>query len=402
MPHAAGPDSPRNVPATSAENPPPPAFCLNALDALLPYGLWVCDGDGAVEYLSPGFLALLGKGLSQCRQEGWTGLLPSDERAVALEKWSRCLRKGEFWEHRYRVRDGEGRYRHVLSRGAPVREEGDVIRAWVGINLDVTTMMEAAETAGKSEERRRKAQRLEVIGRLAGGVAHDFNNLLTAINGYSELVLSQLGEDHPLGDHIREIRRAGEKAATLTRQLLAFSRRQTLAPKVLNLNTVVRDAWKSLGRFLGEGIEMEFRPDLSLARMQADPVQVEQVLFTVALNAREAMPQGGRLVVETANAELPPGEAAFDSTDAAASRGPFVLLTVQDCGDGMDEETLSHLFEPFYSTKGRAQGLGLPAVYGIVKQSGGYISVSSQKGSGSILRVYWPTVEEPPAPVPDP
>lgn len=378
----------------------PPGFCLGFLDGL-PFGLWVTDCEGGVAYLSPAFLDLLGMDLEECRRSGWTGRLPPEEAAPMVDKWRRCLDGGNSWEYQCRIRAGDGRYRHVLSLGSPMHDGQGNRRAWAGINLDITSLKEteqefrlADDKARQREESRRVAQKLEVIGRLAGGVAHDFNNLLTAINGYSEILLSLLGSGHPLAGHVREIRSAGEKAASVTRQLLAFSRRQVLSPKALDLNRAVEHLLPVLARFLGAGIQVEFSPDTGLRKIKADPTQVEEVLLNLALNAKEAMPLGGRFIIGAENSELPPGEGDPEAGDPDGLNGPCVLLSVRDTGIGMDEETRTHIFEPFYSTKGVAHGLGLSAVYGIVKQSGGLIGVSSRPGQGALLRIYWPCWED--------
>jgi PAS domain S-box-containing protein len=241
------------------------------------------------------------------------------------------------------------------------------------------------------EERLQQSQKMEAVGRLAGGIAHDFNNLLTAITGYSELLLHRAEELGPLRKYIDEILRAGRSSESLTRQLLAFSRRQVLEPKILDLNTVVGNVHKMLRRLIGEDIELVtvFGPDL--ARVKADPGQLQQVILNLAVNARDAMPQGGKLVIETANIELDAEEARRRATKA----GPYVVLTVKDTGFGMDTETISHIFEPFYTTKeqGKGTGLGLSTVYGIVKQSEAAISVTSQPGQGTTFRIYFPQVE---------
>jgi two-component system, cell cycle sensor histidine kinase and response regulator CckA len=326
-------------------------------------------------------------------EPAWELALHPDDRAHVLEARKRHLDGRGGFQMEYRIRRRDGEVMHWLDRGKLMRDRDGTPSLWMGFVTDMTERRRAEEMLRKSEERRRMSQRLEVIGRLAGGIAHDFNNLLTAVNGYSELVLAQLGEESDLAPHMREILRAGERAATLTRQLLAFSRRQVLAPKVLDLNIVITDMRKMLGEFIGPSIEVCFRPGPRIARIKADPAQVEQVVLNLALNAKDAMPQGGRLLIETTDVEIRPGDFPADPLEGEPGSGPYVLLSVQDSGVGMDEETKSHLFEPFYTTKGRAQGLGLSAVYGIIKQSGGHISVTSQRGEGTVLRLYWPRFE---------
>jgi nitrogen-specific signal transduction histidine kinase/CheY-like chemotaxis protein len=258
------------------------------------------------------------------------------------------------------------------------------------------------------EEQLRQAQKMEAVGQLAGGVAHDFNNLLGVITGYGELLARDLGPDHPARRRVEQIRKAADRAVGLTRQLLAFSRKQVLEPKVLDLSAVVADLESMLRRLIGENVHIVTVFGQGLGRVKADPGQIEQVIVNLAVNARDAMPGGGKLIIETADVEI---DESYVRNHRYVEPGPFVMLAVSDTGQGMDPDILSRVFEPFFTTKeeGRGTGLGLSTVYGIVKQSGGHITVYSEPGRGTTFKVYLPRVGEkaaeivataPPAPPP--
>lgn len=261
--------------------------------------------------------------------------------------------------------------------------------------LEMEERRAAKEALRKSEEELRHSQKMEAVGRLAGGVAHDFNNLLTAIIGYAELISTRETSNKLAKQNADLIRKAGEQAAALTRQLLAFSRKQILQPKVIDLNALVVEMERLLRRVIGERFELQSHPEAENARVKADPSQIEQVVLNLGVNARDAMPQGGELVIRTANVRL--DETTASELSASLLPGDYVMLSVTDTGAGMDEETKAHIFEPFFTTKGpgKGTGLGLATVYGIVRQTGGGIAVETQPGKGSTFRIYLPMVTAP-------
>ncbi|HOL72340.1 MAG TPA: PAS domain S-box protein [Bryobacteraceae bacterium] len=248
-------------------------------------------------------------------------------------------------------------------------------------------------TRKQMEEQLLHSQKMEALGRLAGGVAHDFNNMLTIITGYNQMVLDQLPPADPLRGYIEEVLTAANRAVALTNQLLAFSRRQVLQPRVLNVNALLSGTEKMLRRLIGEDIDLVFRLDPKAGNVRADPGQIEQVIFNLVVNSRDAIQAGGRISIETAPAHLDTG---YSRTHLGVRPGEYVLIAVSDTGHGMDAETKRHIFEPFFTTKepGKGTGLGLATVYGIVKQSGGEIWVYSEPGQGTTFKVYFPRVDE--------
>jgi len=323
--------------------------------------------------------------------------LHPDEKSRVMEEMSAHLRgKTPLFEAEHHLRTKSGDWIWILSRGRVVEraEDGKAVRA-TGSNLDITRRKQAEEQRAKLETQLLQSQKMDAIGRLAGGIAHDINNLLTAISVSVDLMLMDILENDPLRGECNEIKKAVEQTTSMTSQLLAFSSKQILEPKVLDLNEVVRRMQGMLRRLIGEHIELEALPGTDIGQVRADPGQLEQVLMNLVLNARDAMPQGGKLTIETAEVTL--GEDyAREHIDAAP--GPHVMLTVSDDGDGMDEETQSHIFEPFFTTKEADQGtgLGLSTVFGVVKQSKGHISVSSEPGRGTTFTIYLPSVPDRP------
>ena len=270
----------------------------------------------------------------------------------------------------------------------PVRDTQGAITSFVAVKQDVTARKEL-------EERLRQAQKMEAIGRLAGGIAHDLNNVLTIIKGHSEILLESPHDWMDVVGPLQTIRDAGDRASRLTAQLLAFSRRQVLRPKALNLNEVLSYLEVVFRRRLGENLDLVVKQGRDLGRVKVDPTQIEQVIMDLVWNARDAMPQGGRLIIETANAVF--DEVSCKGHDGFVP-GSYVMLSISDSGHGMSEDVRAKIFEPFFTTKERAKsaGLGLSTVYGIVKQSGGNVTVESEPGKGSTFRIYFPQVEEKP------
>jgi PAS domain S-box-containing protein len=316
----------------------------------------------------------------------FAGLLHPDDRASVLETIEKAMKSGTDFTllHRAVTPDGTVRWLsgagriHLGAGGEPVRG--------VGISLDVTARR-------MLEEQYQQAQKMDAIGRLAGGVAHDFNNLLTAILGYCELLLADMDPTDQRHADITEIQKAGESAAALTRQLLAFSRKQIIEPTLLDLNAVVTDMRRLLGRLIREDVTVVLNLGRDLARVKADRGQVEQIVVNLAVNARDAMPRGGTLTIETANEDL---DERYAKTHLAVKPGPYVVLTVTDTGSGMTPQVQARLFEPFFTTKepGKGTGLGLATVHGIVTRSGGTITVHSEFGKGTSFKVYFPQAAE--------
>jgi PAS domain S-box-containing protein len=275
---------------------------------------------------------------------------------------------------------------------AYLKEHATAMRMAANLAANAVENVILIEREQVKEEQLRQAQKMESIGTLAGGIAHDFNNLMTAVTGYSDLALMSIQGDHSLRSKIEEIKKAGERAAALTRQLLAFSRKQMLQPRVLDLNTVVTGVAQMLPRLIGEHIDLRFRLGDSLGQIKADPGQIEQVIMNLAVNARDAMPEGGVLTIRTENVHL---IEKCGTSDLSVEPGQYVMMEVSDTGSGMTTETQSHIFEPFFTTKGvgKGTGLGLSTVYGIVKQSGGSLCVYSEGGKGTIFKIYLPRVD---------
>jgi PAS domain S-box-containing protein len=347
-----------------------------------PYGICRCDALGILQDANPALVAMFGYDSAVELRGRHLGSLYADAqqwfqtadyfhaRKEFNNLTTECIRK-----------DGTTIVARISGRSIPNGKSGDSYEIFIEDVTETRTL----------ELQLRQAQKMEAIGRLAGGIAHDFNNLLMVISGYSEFLLERLGPDPRLRGPAQEISNATQRATSLTRQLLAFSRKQMLAPKVLDLNEVVAENLKMLTRMIGEDIDLVMVPAPALGAVRADPGQIDQVIMNLAVNARDAMPQGGKLTIETANVAL---DEAFVRTHSPLTAGEYVMLAISDTGVGMDVDTQSRIFEPFFTTKGaKGTGLGLSTVYGIVKQSGGFIFVDSQPQRGTAFRAYFPRVD---------
>jgi signal transduction histidine kinase/CheY-like chemotaxis protein len=326
---------------------------------------------------------------------GWLSIVHPDQREEMRAYFAEeVLGERKAFDREYRIcRLSDGAERWVHGRGELVVDEQGRLVEMIGTIQDITERKRAGAEKERVEEMLRRSQRLEGIGRLAGGVAHDFNNLLGVITGYGELMRRQLPEDHPARPRLEQVLRAAERAAALTRQLLAFSRKQPMQLEVIDLNAMLRDLGQMLERVVGEDVEIQMRTAPDLGVVKADPAQIDQVVMNLVVNARDAMPRGGHLTIETANAEF---DEAYAASHPPARAGRFVMIAVSDTGIGMAPETQRQIFEPFFTTKAEGTGLGLATVYGVVKQTGGYVWVYSEAGRGTTFKIYLPRVDETP------
>jgi two-component system, cell cycle sensor histidine kinase and response regulator CckA len=397
----------RNQNRSDADLPQPAAVALNAADVRTPERkdkeseetlckLWrsveqmadeliIMDRSGVMEYVNPAFEALTGYSRHEAIGQPF-GILKSEQHADDLyeEMWN-TVRSGHVFRGIVMNRKKNGETLIIEKALTPLRDGSGEITHFISTGRDITERR-------KLESDLQQAHKMDAIGRLAGGVAHDFNNLLLVISGYAELMLDSLAEKDPLRGNVAEIMGASRRAADLTRQLLAFGRKQMQSLQILNLNTVIGEITGMLPRLIGEDVELVFAPARDLGKVKADPTQIEQVVMNLAANARDAMPDGGTLTIETATVRV---EESYVQRHAIVPPGDYVLLTVADSGQGIAPEHMAHIFEPFYTTKeaGKGTGLGLATVYGIVKQNGGFIWAYSEPGLGSTFKVYFPQVQ---------
>jgi PAS domain S-box-containing protein len=350
-----------------------------------PYGIYRASLSGELVLVNPALQKILGYAsqaeLLQANLASQIYRNPLDHQKVN----ELLLEQGSFVDVEVEWKRQDGAPITVRCSGWPIRDESGRV---VLLELFAENVTERRAL----ERQLRTAQKMEAVGRLSGGIAHDFNNLLGVIIGYSQVLKRSLKPENPLYEHAEEIEKASQRAVSLTRQLLAFSRQQVLEPVILNLNTLVSDMEKMLPRLIGEDIALTLALDPALAQVKADPSQVEQVIMNLAVNARDAMPDGGKLIIQTANVDL---DTTYTHQHPGSRVGSYVLLRVTDTGTGIEPEIQAQIFEPFFTTKERDKGtgLGLATVYGVVKQSGGYIDVDSEKGKGASFSVYLPLVE---------
>jgi len=344
----------------------------------------VVDGSSNRLYNSPSYQKILGYSPEELKQTKGIEQIHPDDREKVMEAALEAKRSGMGRSIEYRIRHKDGRWVQLESTASVIRNKNGEVEKLVIVNRDVTERKDL-------EKQLVLSQKLEAIGKLSGGVAHDFNNILNVILGYSEELQKHIPPEDPYREAVDEIINAGKRAASLTQQLLAFSRKQVFESQVIDLKVIVSEAAKMLERLIGEDIKLEIVPTPQIGPVKADRCQIERVILNLAVNAREAMPQGGKVTIEMADVEL---DETSPTLQRCATPGPYVMLRVTDTGCGMDAELQSHIFEPFFTTKGQGTGLGLATVYGVIKQSGGYIGVDSAPGKGTTFRVYLPRVTE--------
>ena len=343
----------------------------------------VVDAEGKRLYNSPSYQRILGYDAAELEATSSLDQVHPDDRQLVTDATAEARRTGNGRRIEYRMRHKNGTWVFIESTASVVRNDAGEVQNMVIVNRDIGERR-------RLEQQLHQSQKMDAIGRLSGGVAHDFNNLLGVIIGYGEILEERVPESDPMRVSVDQILKAGRRASSLTRQLLAFSRQQVLEPKILSLNAVVSDMEKMLHRLIGEDIELAIHLEPDLGSTRADQGQIEQVIMNLVVNARDAMPDGGKLAIQTWNFEI---DQKFAERYAyPVVTGAYVLLTVSDSGTGMDTATQLRIFEPFFTTKekGKGTGLGLSTVYGVVKQSGGYIDVISAPEKGTTFNIYLP------------
>lgn len=369
-------------------------FVENANDIV-----YALSPEGLFTYVSPNWLDFMGEPAEKAVGASFEPYVHPDDVPLYRDFLKRVLAAGDKkGSVEYRIQRRDGVWRWHVSKAAPIRDDAGNTMGYMGIARDITERKRAEEERERLQAQLLQAQKMEAVGRLAGGVAHDFNNMLGLILGHAELAMGKAPpQDESLGDDLKAIIYAANRSADITRQLLAFARKQTIQPKVLNLNQTVEGMLKMLRRVIGEDIDLTWLPGGNLWPVRMAPSQVDQILVNLCVNARDAIEDVGKLVIATEMVSL---DEAACAGHAGLTLGDFVLLTVTDDGRGMDQQTLAQVFEPFFTTKGlgKGTGLGLVQVYGIVKQNQGIISVDSEIGKGTTFRVYLPALKDVKAP----
>jgi PAS domain S-box-containing protein len=362
------------------------------LGDLIPFGIWTADARGAITFLSDVFLEMTGIPLKETARFDWLDQLTHQTVLKAISDWSGSLYERDIWEGEFTVTSQEGRQYDILIRGVPLLDkEGDIL-SWLGINLDISKRKRAEQEREKLQSELFQARKMESVGILAGCIAHDFNNLLHAMGGNIELLLKGKPDDHADVRRLKAIEKSMNRSAQLIRQLLTFSRKTVPSKQHLDLDHEIVSAAQVLERTIPKMVKIELYPGKDIRSVNADPVQIEQILLNLGVNAADAMPEGGRLIIETKNIIM---DQDFVRTHQGARPGEYVLMTVTDTGCGMDRKTLEHVFDPFFTTKevGKGTGLGLASVYGIVKVHEGYVTCYSEVGQGTTFKIYLPAAE---------
>lgn len=364
-------------------------------------GTWEHDLPTGIDSLDARARVLFGIAADEpLTRARWLAAIHPDDRERTQERWERAVRERAPYSAEYRVVWPDGSVHWIMAVGRCVTDPAtDAPLQLAGVVLDLTERR-------RTEEQLQEGLRLEAVGRLAGGIAHDLNNMLAAILGFSDMLARSFPSEDPRASDVEQISRAAARSADLTRQLLAFARRELIQPRALDINAVIQHMRALLPPILGENVELDLRLATDLGVVYADPRQIEHMVMNLVLNARDAMPQGGRVTLETRTAQLGPGAEAWRSEDERGLSGRFTMLSVTDTGHGMDAATLQRIWEPFFTTKprGRGTGLGLASVYGAAKQSGGFVWADSELGRGTTVQVYWPEIRaaaEEPVPEPE-
>ena len=360
-----------------------------------PDAVLIIDRERVIQYVNPAFERITGYSASEA--VGYdSGFLENEEQdpAIYQEIWEH-VSVGRSWQGRLLSQRKDGTYYNEEARISPVFGQGGAVGNFVAIKTDITERLRLREERGHMEEQMRQAQKMESIGRLAGGVAHDFNNMLSIIAGYAEIAAEDMDEHDPLRKNLEQILDAAMRSRDLTRQLLAFARRQTVRPRLIDLNEVLDKSQKMLGRLIGEDIDLRLMPCQDVWPVKMDPSQIDQIIANLAVNARDAISGVGSVIIETNNITL---EQEFCNSHMGLEPGDYALFTFSDTGSGMEREVLDKIFEPFFTSKkaGKGTGLGLSTVYGIVHQSNGLIDVYSEPGQGTTFKIYLPRSGEAP------